>query len=229
MPIYRLNDRIAFPPPHLADDGLLAVGGDLRPERLMAAYRNGIFPWYSEGEPILWWSPDPRAVIHPEGMHVSRSLERTLRSGRYTITADSAFAEVIGACAAIPRRHERGTWITDGMRAAYTQLHELGHAHSIECWEDGALVGGLYGLAIGTCFCGESMFARRDDASKAAFATFARACPAMGITLIDCQLPNPHLMRLGAREIPRAAYLRLLAEARRHPAPPAPWRLPTGG
>jgi leucyl/phenylalanyl-tRNA--protein transferase len=225
MPIYRLNEHPVFPPPHLAEDGLLAVGGDLSPERLLSAYRHGIFPWYSDDEPILWWSPDPRAVIFPAELHVSRSLDRTLRSGRYRVTADTAFDEVIAACAQIPRRHERGTWITDEMRAAYARLHALGHAHSVECWEGDLLVGGLYGVAVGACFCGESMFARRNDASKTALATLARHCPALGIALIDCQLPNPHLLRLGAREIPRAEYLKRLAEAQQRPAPPAPWHL----
>lgn len=225
MPVYRLDRQIVFPPPHLAEDGLLAVGGDLRPERLIAAYRNGIFPWYSEGEPILWWSPDPRAIIEPAAFHLSRSLARTLRSGRFTITADTAFAEVIAACARIPRRHERGTWITKAMRDAYIRLHELGHAHSVECWRDGALAGGLYGVAVGGSFCGESMFSREPDASKAALATLARNCPRLGIRFIDCQLPTPHLKRLGAVEIPRSHFLARLHDARRHPAPPTPWRL----
>jgi leucyl/phenylalanyl-tRNA--protein transferase len=201
-----------FPPVSQAlqePQGLLAVGGELSPQRLAAAYSRGIFPWYGEGEPVLWWSPDPREVLLPAEFHRSRSLQKRLRSGEYAVTMDTAFADVIGACAGL-RRDGPGTWITDEMRDAYIALHRLGRAHSVETWFGDELVGGLYGVRSGRVFCGESMFSRRDDASKAALAWLVDQCPALGIDLIDCQLPNPHLRRLGSRPMPRSQFLEFL-------------------
>ena len=198
----------AFPDPELAleePNGLLAAGGDLGPRRLLHAYRRGIFPWFSEGQPILWWSPDPRAVLWPDALRSSRSLRRTLRRGTFTVTGDTAFDRVVRECAA-PRAGQDGTWITRGMAAAYGRLHRAGHAHSIECWRGADLAGGLYGVAIGRVFFGESMFSRAPDASKAAL---AHLCT-LGFDLIDCQLPNPHLARLGAVEMDRRRFRALL-------------------
>ena len=193
--------RFALPDPN----GLLAAGGDLSAERLMTAYRRGIFPWYSEEQPILWWSPDPRAVLFPDELKVSRSLRKTLRQARFRISVDTAFTAVIDACSA-PRRHDRGTWITPEMREAYRHLHSLGQAHSVECWHGSELVGGLYGVSLGRVFFGESMFSRMSDASKVALAHLRD----MDFALIDCQVPSEHLANLGAREIPRDSFLRLL-------------------
>ncbi|MFO7325889.1 MAG: leucyl/phenylalanyl-tRNA--protein transferase [Pseudomonadota bacterium] len=200
--------------------GLLAVGGDLSPERLAAAYARGIFPWYSEGEPVLWWSPDPREVLWPAEFHRSRSLAKRLKRGEFRITHDAAFAEVIAACAG-PRRHAPGTWITAEMREAYIGLHRLGMAHSVECWADGELVGGLYGVKSGRVFSGESMFSRRADASKAALSWLVENCPALGIELIDCQMPSGHLRSLGSRPMPRSQFIEFLASGGRAGAAPA--------
>jgi leucyl/phenylalanyl-tRNA--protein transferase len=206
------DDPEAFPAPERADrSGLLAVGGDLRPARLLAGYRRGIFPWYSEGQPILWHSPDPRFVLLPERLHVSRSLEKVLRRGTYSLRADTAFDAVVEGCAEAPRPGQDGTWITPEMRAAYGTLHQMGHAHSVEAWKEGQLVGGLYGVAVGRLFFGESMFSRAPDASKAAFASAARALFAAGCLLIDCQVETEHLAHFGAEEVPRRRFLRLLA------------------
>ena len=182
-------------------NGLLAVGGDLSPERLLCAYRRGIFPWFSDGQPVLWWAPDPRAVLFPENLRVSRSLKKTLRQRRFALSADLAFSEVIRHCA-MPRAASDSTWITADMMRAYCRLHTLGHARSIEAWQDGELAGGLYGVAVGRVFCGESMFSRVRDASKAALVGLAR----LGYRLIDCQIPNPHLERLGAVCVPRRTF-----------------------
>ncbi len=225
MPIYRLSQDLVFPPPHLAEDGLLAVGGDLRPERILLAYRHGIFPWYSAGEPILWWSPDPRMVFLPSEFHVSRRLGRILRSGRFHVTLDTAFEQVIKACATVPRTGQDGTWITPEMMEAYTELHRLGYAHSAECWRDGELAGGIYGIALGVCFFGESMFSRQSNASKVVLATLAEQFKRWGVGLIDCQVPNDHLRSLGAREIPRPAFLKLLAQGLRPETRCGPWCL----
>ena len=198
----------AFPDVEVAleePNGLLALGGDLRPERLLYAYSHGIFPWYSDGQPILWWSPDPRMVLYPSRLHVSRSLRKRLRRGDYTLTRNCCFREVVRACAA-PRSTQSGTWIVPEMLQAYVRLHELGHAHSMECWLDGRLVGGLYGVAIGRVFFGESMFSAAPDASKVALAALCRE----DFALIDCQLASDHLARLGAVEIPRREFCSLL-------------------
>ena len=183
-------------------NGLLCAGGDLSPQRLLDAYRHGIFPWFSEGEPILWWSPDPRMVLFPQEVKISRSLARTLRRGGYDVRLDTAFAQVIHECS-LPRRDQDGTWITPQMQQAYIRLHELGHAHSVETWIDGKLAGGLYGMAIGRAFYGESMFTRRTDASKIALAHLARYLERRGFAVIDCQMKTAHLASLGAREIRR--------------------------
>lgn len=215
-----------FPPLATAlsePNGLLAVGGDLAPERLLAAYRRGIFPWYSPGEPILWWSPDPRMVLFPAEFKVSRSLGRTLRRGGYEVRLDTAFAQVIAACAQTPRRGQHGTWIVPEMRAAYRRLHELGLAHSVETWVDGELVGGLYGIALGRMFYGESMFSWRSDASKIAVAHLAAYLERLGFGMVDCQMHTTHLASLGAREIPRDDFIaRLDALVAAGPAP-GPW------
>lgn len=204
-----------FPPVDLASpEGLLAVGGDLRRERLLAAYRHGIFPWYSDGQPILWWSPDPRAVFFPNRVHASRSLRRTLRSGRFTISMDTGFREVIAACADTgARRTETGTWITREMQQAYIDLHEQGYAHSVEVWQDGELAGGLYGISLGKAFFGESMFHRRTDASKVALVALARQLQVWGFLLIDAQVSSDHVLRMGAEEIRRKEFMRLLDAA----------------
>ncbi|BBL59609.1 leucyl/phenylalanyl-tRNA--protein transferase [Methylomonas koyamae] len=202
----------AFPPLHKAlkePNGLLAFGGCLSPKRIVNAYRHGAFPWFNPGEPILWWSPDPRLVLFPEHLQVSRSLAKTLRKGRFEIRYDTAFKEVIAACAA-PRSDSRGTWITDDMRRAYQTLHHLGIAHSCEAWRDGKLAGGLYGLAIGQVFFGESMFHRETDASKVAFVNLVERLSAWGYRLIDCQVRSEHLLSLGAEEIPRQRFAELL-------------------
>jgi leucyl/phenylalanyl-tRNA--protein transferase len=202
----------AFPDPRHAlrePDGLLAVGGDLAPARLLAAYRRGIFPWYEEGQPILWWSPDPRAVLRPGELRVSGSLRKTLRNWGGRVTFDEGFAEVVRGCAQ-PRAHQRGTWLTPEMQAAYERLHALGHAHSVEVWDAGALAGGLYGIALGRVFFGESMFSRRRDASKIALVHLRAELGRRGFELIDCQVHSPHLASLGSRAIPRTEFLGLL-------------------
>ena len=219
-------DSFRFPPAeHASREGLLAVGGDLQPGRLLEAYRCGIFPWYNEGQPILWWSPDPRAVLLPPALKISRSLRRTLRSGKFRVTIDTRFDDVIRACAG-PRRGnaDGGTWITNAMRDAYIQLHRLGYAHSFESWDDNELVGGLYGVALGGAFFGESMFSRASDASKVALVYSVRQLQRWGYTLIDCQLPSPHLARMGAQPIARKDYLALLRAALNLGGRENPWR-----
>jgi len=209
-----------FPPLEQALEepcGLLAAGGDLSPERLIAAYRGGIFPWYSPGQPVLWWSPDPRAVLFPEEFHCTRSLAKTLRNGGFGYSLDRDFGAVIDGCAA-PRAASPGTWITCDMRAAYLELHQLGHAHSIEIWRGAELVGGLYGVRLGGVFFGESMFSRARDASKAALAHLVAVCRRNSLAVIDCQLPSRHLTSLGSRTIPRSQFQALLREQVRMPS-----------
>ncbi|MGC8644214.1 MAG: leucyl/phenylalanyl-tRNA--protein transferase [Isosphaeraceae bacterium] len=211
MPVFRLGADIVFPPVQLAEpEGILAFGGDLKPDRLLAAYRQGIFPWYEQGGPILWWSPDPRLVLFLEEFHLSRRLRRTIRQGRFEIRFDTAFAQVIKACAEVARAHEDGTWITPEMQRAYIRLHQLGHAHSMESWRGERLVGGIYGVRVGRCFCGESMFHHETDASKVALAALVERLRQEGVELIDCQVSSEHMLRLGAREIPRARFLAFL-------------------
>ena len=223
MPVFRLDERLLFPPPELAEDGLLAVGGDLSVERLLLAYATGIFPWYDEGQPILWHSPDPRLVLVAAELHVPRRLERTLRTGRFRVTFDAAFDRVIDACARSPRQGGGGTWITREMRGGYKRLHREGYAHSAEAWLGERLAGGLYGVSLGGAFFGESMFARAPDASKVALVSLVRALAARGIGLVDCQVTTEHLQRLGAREWPRTRFLATLAEALRRPTLRGSW------
>ncbi len=214
MPIFRLTDQLAFPDPRLASaEGLLAVGGDLAPERLLLAYSLGIFPWYGPGEPPLWWSPDPRCVIFPATVHVSRRLARTLRQGRFAVTCNHAFDEVIAACADLRAGHAGGTWLVPEMRSAYRELHRLGYAHSVEVWRHGQLAGGLYGVAVGRFFFGESMFHLLTDASKVALVKLCRHLTERDFELLDCQVPNPHLLRMGARLLPRSEFLERLHRA----------------
>jgi len=205
-------------------NGLLAAGADLSLPRLLEAYRNGIFPWFSHDQPILWWSPDPRMVLFPAELKVSRSLARTLRNARFEVRADTAFDAVIEGCRQ-PRRGESGTWITEEMAEAYGTLHRAGFAHSVETWLDGNLVGGLYGVALGRAFFGESMFARVSDASKVALVALARQLQHWGFGVIDCQMNTAHLASLGAREIPRAEFTRRLRELVHYAPVPVPWRL----
>jgi len=213
-----------FPDPrHAAEEGLLAYGGDLHPDRILKAYRMGIFPWYTPGDPILWWSPDPRTVLIPEEFHCPRRLERTVRQQRFSIRTDTNFSQVIKACATIPRKHEKGTWITREMQAAYIQLYELGFAHSIETWQEEELVGGLYGISLGRCFFGESMFSLISNASKTALAVLAQQLLSWNFLFIDCQFQTEHLSRFGTREISRAKYLKLLEHALEQPTKPGPW------
>ena len=192
-------------------NGLLAAGGDLSSARLLAAYRHGCFPWYQDGQPLLWWSPNPRTVLQPDNLHISRSLRKVLRSDQFSVTFDHNFAEVIRACAA-PRNEEHGTWITNEMQAAYFELYKQGYAHSVEVWQHDKLVGGLYGLAIGKLFFGESMFSRTSNASKVGFVTLVSALKAAGFMLIDCQMPTDHLSSLGAHNITRDDFAEYLAK-----------------
>lgn len=203
-------------------NGLLAVGGDLSPERLLDAYRRGIFPWYSEGEPILWWSPDPRMVLEPGALRITRSFSKVLRNRAWEVRFDHDFDAVMAACAE-PRRGQPGTWISAEMHAAYGRLHRLGWAHSAETWIEGELAGGLYGIAIGAMFYGESMFSRRPDASKIALAALAGELRRLEFGLIDCQVRTPHLASLGAREIPRSEFLQRLSGLINYPRTPGSW------
>ncbi|MCQ4287637.1 leucyl/phenylalanyl-tRNA--protein transferase [Pseudomonas stutzeri] len=208
------RDDLSFPPLQNAlrePNGLLAAGGDLSAERLLAAYRHGCFPWYQDGQPVLWWSPDPRTVLFPEDLHVSRSLRKKLRQDTFSVTFDRAFRGVIEGCAA-PRSYADGTWITTPMQSAYMELHQLGVAHSVEVWQDEQLVGGLYGLAMGRLFFGESMFSRTTDASKIGFVTLVERLQNWGFKMIDCQMPTQHLASFGARSISREAFAETLAK-----------------
>ena len=224
MPVYRLDERLLFPPPEQGPRrGPIAVGGDLRPERLLLAYSMGIFPW--QGEPLHWHCPDPRMVLLVDEVRVSRTLRRTLRRGVFRVTFDQAFTEVMTACAAAPRPGQDGTWITPGMIESYTELHRRGVAHSVEAWQGETLAGGLYGLSLGAAFFGESMFARQTDASKVAFATLVERLERWGIPLVDCQVHTPHLESLGAREWPRRDFLAALHAALDRPTRLGPWRL----
>lgn len=226
MPVFRLIDDLIFPATDLAEpDGLLAIGGDLSPERLLMAYTNGIFPWYAEGEPLLWWSPAPRLVLFPEEFHLPRSLRRTINKKKFTVTADTAFAEVIASCSQAGHRDLEGTWITAAMQQAYIRLHELGFAHSIECWHEDTLAGGLYGVCIDSFFFGESMFTTITDASKVALATLANSANAFNIAIIDCQMTTEHLVRFGAREISREQFQEQLEMQIDACKPQKKWRL----
>ena len=220
-----LGLRDPFPPVEQAlaePNGLLAAGGDLSPARLLDAYARGIFPWFNDEDPVLWWSPDPRMVLLPGELHLSRSLRRTIRSQTFTVTFDRAFQGVMEGCAG-PRDKQDGTWITADMMRAYARMAELGHAHSVEAWADGELAGGLYGVAVGRIFYGESMFTRRSNASKVAVSWLARQLDRWQFELIDCQMSTEHLASLGAREVPRADFLRRLERAIALPPVPLPW------
>lgn len=211
MQLWILDDDLWFP--HPADalpDGLLAIGGDLCPERLLLAYRSGIFPWFNEGEPPMWWSPDPRFVLFPQKLRVSHSMKAVLKQGLFEYRFNTCFRGVIEACAASPRKEAAGTWINPGMIEAYTRLHELGYAISAEAWQDGSLAGGLYGVRMGKIFFGESMFSRVSNASKAAFISLVRQLQSEGVALIDCQMHTPHLESLGAEPLPRSRFLSAL-------------------
>ena len=212
MPVYRLTEELLFPDPRWATpEGLLAIGGDLSPERLLLAYRNGIFPWYGEEQPILWWSPDPRCVLFPQDIYVSRRLARLIRQRRFHLTCNLAFARVVTACADLRIQNGEATWLISAMQEAYRELHALGFAHSVEAWDGDELVGGLYGVALGKFFFGESMFHRRSNASKVILAQLVRHLGREGFLLLDCQVPNPHLRSMGARDIRREDFLELLA------------------
>ena len=222
-----LDSNDPFPPAELAlqqPNGLLAAGADLSPARLLDAYAQGIFPWFGREDPLLWWSPDPRMVLYVRELRISRSLRRTIRSGRFHVTVDTAFPSVIEGCAE-PRAGQDGTWITPEMHDAYCRLFEMGYAHSVEAWAGSRLTGGLYGVAIGRMFFGESMFSRQSDASKVAFVHMVAQFGRWGVPLIDCQMPTSHLASFGAREIPRSDFLDQVHELVRQPAPAAPWRL----
>lgn len=226
MPVYRLTDELVFPSPWLArKDGLLAVGGDLSEARLLLAYQLGIFPWYSEGDPILWWSPDPRVVLFPAAFRPSRSLRRLLRRGLFSVTADTAFDRVIEACASTRYEGRESTWITPEMLAAYVRLHRAGFAHSVECWRDGHLAGGIYGVSLGRCFFGESMFSAEPNASKVCLAVLVAQAIEWGFALIDGQVHSPHLASLGFREIARSGFLTLLEEHACAQTRRGPWHL----
>ena len=228
MPVYRLDERLVFPPPGRGPRrGPIAVGGDLRPERLLLAYSMGIFPW--QGEPLYWHSPDPRMVLLADQLKVSRSLRRTVRRGIFRLSLDTAFAEVMVACATVPRPGQDGTWITPGMVEAYGELHRRGVAHSAEAWRGEALVGGLYGLSLGAAFFGESMFAYETDASKVAFVALVEQLRSWSIPLVDCQVYTPHLASLGAREWPRRQFLEALRSALEKKTRLGPWRFDEGG
>jgi len=225
MPVFALTDALVFPPPRLADpNGILAVGGDLAPDRLLLAYEQGIFPWYEEGLPIIWHSPDPRMVLLCSELRVSRSLRKALRRDAFELTLDTAFREVVTRCREIARPGQDGTWITDEMAEAYITLHEQGYAHSAEAWRDGELVGGLYGVSLGAAFFGESMFATVSDASKVAFVRLVEQLSRWDIPLVDCQVHTEHLARFGATEWPRRVFLEALATILERPTKRGPWR-----
>ena len=225
MPVYRLNRELAFPSPHEAEpDGLLAVGGDLGSARILLAYSMGIFPWYSAGQPILWWSPDPRCVLDLDDFHVSRRFRRVMNQGRYRVTFDEDFRGVIDACASVERLGQTGTWITPEMERAYVRLHEAGVAHSVESWLGEELAGGIYGIALGRGFFGESMFHRETDASKVALARLVDRLAGWDFHFIDAQVTTSHMLSLGAREVPRTAFLNSLEGALSFPTRRGRWR-----
>ncbi len=227
MPVYQLSDDLIFPPPYLAsEEGLLAIGGDLSRKRLLLAYSMGIFPWYSDDEPILWWSPDPRLVLYPAEIKVARSLKKVIRQGLFKVTVDLAFKAVISECARVRLDNNERTWIGDEMVRAYCKLYDAGFAHSVEVWKDELLAGGLYGLSLGRCFFGESMFTRITNASKVALVALVDYLQPLNFAFIDCQVTTAHLTRLGAREISRARYLSELAQALAAPTLRGKWTFP---
>lgn len=226
MPVYRLSQKLLFPPPEGASpEGVVAVGGDVSVERLVLAYSQGIFPWPVEDLPLLWFSPDPRFVLDLTRVHVPRSLRKRIAHGGYQVRFDTAFAEVIAECSKAPRPGQNGTWITDELKRGFGALHEVGLAHSIEAYEDGALVGGLYGVSLGGAFFGESMFARAPDASKVAFVTLLGHLIAWGFTFVDCQVRTEHLARFGAEDWPRPLFLATLRDALERETRAGTWRV----
>lgn len=211
FPYLEINDYFDFPDPEGASpEGIVAMGGNLSPGMLLSAYRQGLFPWFNEGDPIFWWSPDPRFVLFPDEVHVSKSMKKTLRQNYFSISMDTCFEEVITRCRYSPRRDQEGTWISEEMREAYIQLHELGFAHSVEAWQGDELCGGLYGISLGRCFFGESMFSSISNASKAALLTLSDYLGSLEFEIIDCQVPTFHLSTLGARDIPRKEFYSIL-------------------
>jgi leucyl/phenylalanyl-tRNA--protein transferase len=229
VPVYRIPSEHLFPHPSLAEpNGLLGVGGDVDPDRMLRAYAAGIFPWYSEGQPVLWFTPDPRFVLEPGALVVQRSLRKRIHRGDYEVRLDTVFMDVVRACKTSPRPGQDGTWITRELERSYEVLHRRGYAHSIEAWRGSELVGGLFGVALGQLFSGESMFAAAPDASKVAFVAGVRQLRAWGFELIDCQVYTDHLLRFGAHAIPRNEYLRWIAELVRRPSRPGPWRFDPG-
>lgn len=226
MPIFRLSDKLSFPPPHFAaGNGLLAIGGDLSEDRLLLAYKKGIFPWYSPYDPILWWCPDPRLVLYPSEVHVPQRLRRRIKNSGFIVTSDLAFDRVIDECAGVRKEDNEETWLVDDMIEAYKGLHKRGYAHSVETWCKGELAGGLYGVCIGGAFFGESMFARVSDASKAALVALCGYMVENGFDLIDCQVATAHLMWMGAREVPRRVFLKQLEASVERPEPCGKWRI----
>ncbi|MDP4686027.1 MAG: leucyl/phenylalanyl-tRNA--protein transferase [Salibacteraceae bacterium] len=218
MPVYQLPSTLVFPSPEQADSsGLLAVGGDLSAERLLLAYENGIFPWFNDDQPILWWSPENRMVLYPDEFKQSKSLKQSIRNKQFEFKMDTAFDQVIGYCAKVPRADQDGTWITDEIRSAYANLHQMGFAHSFEIWQNNNLVGGLYGISLGRAFFGESMFSLVSDASKAAFYFLSEFAKKQDFHFVDCQLHTDHLASLGAKEIPRNQFLSELKTALAYP------------
>lgn len=225
MPIFLLDEEPGFPPAELAnEEGIIAVGGDLSSMRLVNAYAGGIFPWFSQGEPIIWWSPDPRLVLFPGELHISRSMQKLLGKNPFTLTCDRDFEQVIENCRQ-PRKTQKTTWITHEMKEAYIQLHQLGFAHSLEVWQQEKLVGGFYGVSLGSSFFGESMFSKVANASKFGFIKFAARLFELGFTMIDCQVPTEHLKTLGACEIPRIKFLALLQQSLKHKTRRGKWDL----
>lgn len=226
MPVFLLSDDIEFPSPHLASkEGLLAVGGDLTQNRLLLAYRMGIFPWFSNNEPIMWWSPDPRLVLFPEEIRISRTLKKTIKKKMFRVTMDSAFVQVIHQCAQIRLQNGQDTWIVEEMINAYCKLHESGFAHSVEAWHQGELAGGLYGVSLGGSFFGESMFTLVSNASNVAFVKLVEYLISLSFDMIDCQIATQHLIRFGAREVPRARFLEKLNESLKKPTLKGRWEL----
>ncbi len=225
MPVFLLSDTIEFPPPHLAsEDGLLAVGGDLSQERLLLAYRMGIFPWFSDNEPILWWSPDPRLVLYPHEIKISKTLKKIIKKETFRVTMDLAFNEVINQCAQVRLQKNQGTWIIEDIIKAYLRLHESGFAHSVEVWCHGKLAGGLYGVSLGKCFFGESMFNLISNASNIALVKLVEYLEKLSFDLIDCQVTTEHLIRFGAREIPRTLFLKQLEKSLNAPTQKGKWQ-----
>lgn len=224
MPVFQLSDKIEFPPPYLASKaGLLAVGGDLSQERLLLAYRMGIFPWYSDGEPILWWSPDPRLVLYPKKIRISKTLKKIIKKDKFQLSIDTAFDQVVNSCAQIRIEKNEGTWIVQEMIDAYCRLHAAGFAHSVEAWYQGELAGGIYGVSMGKCFFGESMFSRISNASSVTLIKLVEYLRALSFDMLDCQLTTAHLIRFGAREIPRDVFLKQLKKSLEAPTRQGRW------